>query len=153
MEFRRATVEDIEILVERRMEMRAEREISLCPIDLGDFRASTRDYFLRHIPDESFIAWVALNEGAMVATSGLCVHNIPPTYGNTSGRVAYLVNMYTVPEYRSQGIAAKLLEHLMDEARNLKCGRVTLNTSKTARPLYEKYGFVDVPDEMEYFIE
>ena len=153
MEFRRATMDDVEILVERRMAMRAEREESACPIAIGDFEAITREYFLKHIPDETFIAWLAVEDGEVIATSGMCVYDVPPTYANNPGKVAYLVNMYTVPEYRGQGIASRLLELLMDEARERGCGRVTLNTSKAGRSVYEKYGFIDVPGEMEYFLD
>ena len=153
MEYRRASADDIDELVERRMAMRAEREEAACAMDLEDFEARTRDYFREHIPDESFIAWVAIDIGNIIATSGLCVHHVPPTYGNPSGKVAYLVNMYTVPEYRGRGIAAKLLEYLMEEARQRGCDRAALNTSRAGRRVYEKYGFRDVPDEMEYFLE
>lgn len=151
MEFRRATVGDVDILVERRLAMRAEREEGACPIDPGDFRAITREYFLLHMPGGGFIAWLAIDEGAVIGTGGLCLHHVPPTYGNPSGKVAYLVNMYVVPEYRGQGIAAELLERLMREARVLGCDRVALNTSKAGRPVYEKYGFTEVPNEMEFF--
>lgn len=67
IESRRATVEDIDELVEMRMAMRAEREESACKLDIEDFRARTRDYFLNHIPDESFIAWVAIDIGNIIA--------------------------------------------------------------------------------------
>jgi len=153
MEFRRATMDDIEVLVDRRMDMRAEREEAACHIAIGDFEESTRDYFLTHIPDARFIAWLAIEDNAVIATSGMCIYDVPPTYGNPSGKVAYLVNMYTVPEYRGQGIATKLLEHLITEARERGCGRVTLNTSKSGRSVYEKYGFVDLPGEMEYILD
>ena len=152
MEYRRATVDDIDELVDMRMAMRAEREEGVCAISLDDFEARTREYFLSHIPDESFIAWVAIDIGNIIATGGLCVHHVPPTYGNPSGKVGYLVNMYTLPKYRGQSIAAKLLEYLMEEARQRGCDRAALNTSKAGRRVYEKYGFRDVPDEMEYFL-
>jgi len=151
MEYRRATAEDVDVLVERRMAMRAEREEAPCPIDPEEFRARTLEYFRSHVPDGRFIAWLAVDAGAVVATSGMCIYDVPPTYGNHSGRVAYLVNMYTLPEYRGRGIAARLLELLVIEAVEKGCGRITLNTSKAGRPVYEKYGFVDVPGEMEFF--
>jgi len=135
------------------MAMRAEREEVGCPIDHEDFRARTQTYFQSHIPDGSFIAFLAIEERAVVGTGGLCLHHVPPTYGNPSGKVAYLVNMYVVPEYRGRGIAAGLLEHLMDEAKSLGCDRVALNTSKAGRPVYEKYGFTDVPGEMEFYLD
>lgn len=152
MEYRRATVEDRDELVELRMTMRAEREEGECPVSLEEFRGGTEKYFREHMSDDDFIVWVAIDIGAIVATSGLCIHHVPPTYGNPSGKVAYLVNMYTVPKHRGKGIASKLLEYLVEEARQNGCGRVTLNTSKAGRGVYEKYGFTNVPGEMEYFL-
>ena len=61
--------------------------------------------------------------------------------------------MYTVPEYRGRGVGAGLLERLIEEARSLGCGRVALNTSKAGRKLYERYGFEDVPNEMDFFLD
>lgn len=153
VEYRRATAEDVAILVERRMAMRTEREEAPCPVDPEEFRARTLEYFRSHVPDGRFIAWLAVEAGTIVATSGMCIYDVPPTYGNCSGKVAYLVNMYTLPEYRGQGIAARLLELLVKEAVEKGCGRIALNTSKAGRPVYERFGFVDVPGEMEYFLD
>ncbi|MBA3046502.1 MAG: GNAT family N-acetyltransferase [Candidatus Thermoplasmatota archaeon] len=153
MEFRRATIDDIGELVEMRMAMRAEREEGTCPLPAEEFRARTREYFLNHIPNESIIVWLAMEEDEVAATSGMCIHHVPPTYGNPSGKVGYLVNMFTLPRYRNRGVAAKLLEHLMEEAKARGCDRVALNTSKAGRRIYEKYGFLEVPNEMEYFLD
>lgn len=153
MEYRRATLNDVDTLVKNRIDMRIEREEKQCPMSLVDFGERTRQYFMRHLPDDSFIAWVAVEEREIIATSGMCIYHVPPTYGNPSGNVAYLVNMYTVPEYRGQGIATKLLEHLIEEARSRGCIRITLNASKDGRPIYEECGFTDVDGDMEYFIE
>ena len=153
MDYRRAAEKDIDALVKNRINMRIEREEKQCPMSLTDFGERSRDYFKQHISNESFIAWVAVDEEEIIATSGMCVYRVPPTYSNPSGKVAYLVNMYTMPEYRNSGIATKLLEHLMDEARKRGCIRITLNASKDGRPIYEEYGFTDVAGDMEYFIE
>lgn len=133
--------------------MRLEREERQCPVSLVEFGELTRKYFIRHMTDDTFIAWVAEDEGRIVGTSGMCVYHVPPTYSNPTGNVAYLVNMYTVPEYRNQGIANGLLERLIDEARERGCTRITLNASKAGQPIYEDYGFTEVLGEMEYFLE
>ena len=153
MEYRRATAEDIDVLVKLRIDMRAEREDKPCPMSLVDFGELTRKYFMRHTPDDSFIAWVAIEDGEIIATSGMCIYHVPPTYGNSSGKVAYLVNLYTKPEYRGQSIGTRLMELLVEDAGKRGCTRITANASKMGRPICEKYGFIDVVGEMEYFIE
>lgn len=153
MEYRRATVDDIEELVDMRMAMRAEREEGTCPLPAEEFRARTREYFLRDVPNGNIIVLLAMEEDEVIATGGMCIHHVPPTYGNPSGKLAYLVNMFTLPRYRNRGIAARLLELLVEEARAGGCDRVALNTSKAGRRVYEKYGFTEVPNEMEYFLD
>lgn len=133
--------------------MRAEREEAPCPLPAEEFRARTRHFFEVRIPAGDFIVFLAFEADAAIAAGGLCLHHVPPTYGNPSGKVAYLVNMYVLPEYRDRGIASKLLDILVEEARRLGCGRVALNTSKAGRPVYERYGFSDVPGEMEFFLD
>lgn len=153
MDYRRATVEDIDVLVSMRMAMRAEREERACPLDIAEFESGTREFFLRSMPGGDFIVWLAVEGDSVAGNAGLCLHRVPPTYGNPSGKIAYLVNMYVVPGYRGLGVATRLLELLVEEAERLGCGRAVLNASKAGRPVYEKFGFTDVPGEMEYFLD
>lgn len=39
-----------------------------------------------------------------------------PTVHNPTGRKAYLMNLYTAPQYRRQGIAARILTRLVEDA-------------------------------------
>ena len=63
--------------------------------------------------------------------------------------VKWCMNMYTAPEYRKQGIAIHTLDLLVKEAREQGVTQITLEATEMGRPLYEKYGFVKMKDEME----
>ena len=65
-----------------------------------------------------------------------------PTFHNPSGNKAYIMNMYTRPEYRRQGIARKLLTILINDAKARGVSFITLEATKMGRPLYENAGFV-----------
>ena len=54
-------------------------------------------YFTAALADGSFVAWLALDDDAIIATSGLSFSLVPPSYGNKSGKIAYIMNMYTCP--------------------------------------------------------
>lgn len=153
MLYRKATLSDIDELVSNRIEMRIEREAKENLADFSDFHRSTYDYFLKRLSDESFIAWIAVDGNRVIATSGLCFYYAPPTYKNRSGITAYIMNMYTKPGYRNQGIASKLLGYLIEEAKSKGCTKVTLNASDMGRRIYEMYGFKDLQNEMVYYIE
>lgn len=60
-----------------------------------------------------------------------------------------IIYMYTAPEYRRQGVAYKTLDFLVKEAKEKGVFQIALEATDMGRPLYEKYGFVPVKDEME----
>ena len=58
------------------------------------------------------------------------------------------MNMYTRPEYRRRGIAYRTLEMLVEDARGRGISDISLEATAMGRPLYEKYGFRPMTDEM-----
>ena len=72
-----------------------------------------------------------------------------PTYHNPSGKKAYIMNMYTRPEYRRKGIAYRMLDLLVEDAKEKGIGFITLEATAAGRPLYERYGFTAMGSEME----
>ncbi len=80
-----------------------------------------------------------------------------PTYHNPNGKKAYIMNMYTKPQYRRKGIAYKTLDKLVKDTKSKGITAISLEATDMGRPLYEKYGFIKMNDEMElpewrYFI-
>ena len=59
------------------------------------------------------------------------------------------MNMYTKPEYRRKGIAYKTLDLLVAESKQRGIDAVSLEATDMGKPLYKKYGFVKMNDEME----
>ena len=59
------------------------------------------------------------------------------------------MNMYTHPDYRRMGIAYKTLDLLISDAKCKGITSISLEATAMGRPLYEKYGFVKMNDEME----
>lgn len=59
------------------------------------------------------------------------------------------MNMYTAPEYRRRGIAFRTLDLLIKDVKELGVIQIALEATDMGRPLYEKYGFVKMEDEME----
>jgi putative acetyltransferase len=52
--------------------------------------------------------------------------------------------MYVHKDYQGQGVASNLLQILQDEAIRLGVKRIWANVSITAKPFFERYGFVTV---------
>ena len=64
-------------------------------------------------------------------------------------RIERLLNMYTHPDYRRNGIAYKTLDMLINDTKCKGVTSISLEATAMGRPLYEKYGFVKMNDEME----
>ena len=77
----------------------------------------------------------------IIGTSGMSFVEKPPYYSNPTGKIGLLSSMYTNPAYRRQGIARKLLDHVVEEARTYGCGAVWITASEMGVLLYTAYGF------------
>jgi GNAT superfamily N-acetyltransferase len=111
-----------------------------------------RQYFSEAIPSNNFIAWLAEYNGKIIGTSGMVVWQMPARYGGLeSGRLGYILNLYTVPEARRKGICTRLLNELIKEAKSLELKYLHLHASEEGRNIYRKAGFVE-PDPIELIL-
>ena len=100
-------------------------------------------FFERYMSDGTLVEWVAEEHGKIIATAALYFQEFPPTFTNPNGIniKGYVTNMYTAPEYRGRGIARKLLDCLVIEAKEHHVLKMWLGASKMGRPVYLDYGF------------
>lgn len=115
-----------------------------------DLAPNLLDYYTRHIPDGSFVSWLAMDGDRIVATSGMSIVEKPPYFGCPSGKIGLLSSMYTVKEYRRQGIARELLSRVVNEARKKGCGTVQITASDMGVKLYTSFGFEKNNNFMQY---
>ena len=146
--YRRACIDDVGALVGGRI--RFVNEFFAHPDDdeTETLREELQAYFSRAIASGEFIAWIAECRGQVVGTGGMVIWQIPPRYGLVSGRLGYILNMYTVPEERKKGICTRLLNELIKEAKALGLTYLHLNASDDGASIYKRAGFVE-PDQIE----
>ena len=114
MEYRKAGSADIEILMELRAEML--RKVNDLPEDYAFSDVlieNSRRYFLGG--DQTTV--IALDNGEAIACASISYIEVMPTYAHPTGKRAHLMNVYTKPSYRRQGIARILVNMLIDEAK------------------------------------
>ena len=149
LKYKRATLEDIDILTETRIEvLRAANKLS-ADTDMSEVERRTYNYYQKALCDGSHIAYLIFDENRFVGAGGVSFFQVMPTYHNPNGNKAYIMNMYTDPEYRRLGIAYKTLDMLIRDTKNKGITAISLEATEMGRPLYEKYGFVKMNDEME----
>jgi len=149
MEKRKATTDDIPVLVELRKKQLIDEGLPLIAnIDMNIDKQLT-DYFISAISDETFISWIMEDNGEIIATSGVCFYTLPPNFSNPTGRTAYITNMYTRDDYRRRGVASDLLTSVIDEAKTRGYTVIRLHTSEYGKTIYQNAGFTYSEGYME----
>ena len=148
-EYKKATIENINELVRTRIiVLRAANKLS-DDVDMSLVEKESYEYYKRALETGEHIAYLVYDNGAFVGAGGVSLYQVMPTYHNPTGKKAYIMNMYTAPEYRRQGIAINTLDLLVKDAKEQGVLQIALEATDMGRPLYERYGFVKMEDEMD----
>ncbi len=147
--YKRASLEDLELLTETRITvLRAANKLD-DTVDMSVVKEQSRDYYRDSLADESHIAYLVYDGETFAGSGGISFFRVMPTFHNPDGRKAYIMNMYTRPEYRRKGIGRQTLGLLVAAAREKGITAISLEATDMGRPLYEKFGFVCMEHEME----
>ena len=148
-EYKKATIADIDELVRTRMiVLRAVNKLS-DDEDMSTVEKESCEYYKRALETGEHIAYLVYDDGTFIGAGGVSFYQVMPTYHNPTGKKAYIMNMYTAPEYRRQGIAYRTLDLLVKDVREQGVSQIALEATEMGQPLYEKYGFVKTEVEME----
>ncbi|MFW9999054.1 MAG: GNAT family N-acetyltransferase [Candidatus Hodarchaeota archaeon] len=150
---RKANLNDIDKLIDFRVEFLKKVQDFPSNNEIEEFRKTLKEYFLEKMKSNEFVAWMAEINNEIIATSGLSFLQKPPHFINMTGKFAYIMNMYTKPEWRRKGIGAALLKKLFEEIRKKGIQSVVLHSTPTGRPLYEKYGFKENDGDKEMILK
>lgn len=147
--YKKATIADIDELVRTRIiVLRAANKLSN-DVDMSLVEKESYEYYKSALETGEHVAYLVYDNETFIGTGGVSFYQVMPTYHNPTGKKAYIMNMYTASEYRRQGIAFHTLDLLVKDVRKQDVSQITLEATEMGRPLYEKYGFVKMEDEME----
>ena len=148
-DYKRARLEDIKELTRTRIiVLRAANKLS-DDVDMSVVEQESYVYYKRALESGEHIAYLVYDNEKFIGAGGVSFYQVMPTYHNPTGRKAYIMNMYTAPEYRRQGIAFHTLDLLVKDAKEQGVSQIALEATDMGRPLYERYGFIKMEDEME----
>lgn len=148
--YKKATIEDIVLLTKTRIEVLRAANNLTSDIDMAEVERESYEYYRQAFHDDSHIAYLVFDDDKFVGAGGVSYYQVMPTYHNPSGKKAYIMNMYTKPLYRRNGIAIRTLALLVEDAKKRGITSISLEATEMGRPLYEKFGFVQMKNEMEY---
>lgn len=141
--YRKAKLDEVFILVEYRVRFLKELQGEQTEMDESDLRKQLANYFSSALADGSFIAFIAEHENKVVGFSGMVIQRIPGNFSLIDGMAGYILNMYTIPDYRKNGICSALLNKLIEEGKTFGLKKFFLHASPDGIELYKRYGFSD----------
>jgi ribosomal protein S18 acetylase RimI-like enzyme len=150
---RKANLNDIEVLIDFRVIFLKEIQGIPSAKEMELFRKSLKEYFLSKMKSYEYIAWLAEADKKVIATSGVSFLKKPPHFINITGRFAYIMNMYTEPEWRRRGVGSMLLEKLFEEIKKRGISSVVLHSTLAGKSLYERYGFKENDGDKEMILK
>ena len=141
--YKKLTEAELDTFIDMRIRQLTEEYVSAgkVPPKNVNLKPALSDYYHRHLADGTFVSWLALDGAAIVGTSGMSFVEKPPYFTCLSGRLGLLSSMFTDPAYRRRGIAGRLLDLVVEEARAYGCGSVQITASDMGVKLYTAYGF------------
>ncbi|HEV8538511.1 MAG TPA: GNAT family N-acetyltransferase [Bacteroidota bacterium] len=141
MNFRRATLADLDVIMHHRRSMFFEMGYS-DEGALAAMKATSEPFFAKGLANGSYVGWLAEHAGKrVIAGGGLIVFEYHSSPADPSPKRPVIVNMYTDPGYRRIGIARELMKIMVGWCRNEGFGSVLLHASEDGRRLYESLGF------------
>jgi GNAT superfamily N-acetyltransferase len=109
---------------------------------LSAMEASFRPWLIDHMRREVYHSWFACNaEGKAVAGADVWLIDWPPGQFDISLYRGYILNVYTHPDYRRQGLAKQLVQTCRDWCYDHDVKIVSLHASDEGRKVYEGLGF------------
>ncbi len=150
MELRRAGAGDVALLVELRKTVLIDANKLPRGADLSGMDEALAAYFSDETKHATFLA---LCGDEVVGVGSADYHTEMPTCANPTGKCAFLMNIYTAPAHRRKGIAARIVQSLIEDAKARGVGSILLEATREGAPLYRKLGFVEAKGYMRLPLE
>lgn len=138
---RRAIPRDCDAILHHRRSMFAEMKEGTSD-ELDRTVQVARPWLMTALSSGSYQGWLAEDgQGKVIAGAGVVILSWPASPKNPENRRALIVNVYTEPEFRGQGLARQLMLTVLDWLKQQGFHMASLHASAAGRHLYETLGF------------
>lgn len=148
MIFEKANADEIPALVDLR--------IAYVEEDCGILTEDTRqkllsvlpEYFEKHLNRDIFV--YTAKDGSIVSCAFLVITERPANPNFITGRTGTVYNVYTLPNYRRNGLAKRVMQELLSDSEKFRLDFVDLKATKDGYHLYDTLGFKEAVSEYTY---
>lgn len=94
------------------------------------------EYFSKAIQDNTCISFIAKCDEDVAGIGSVHLREMPGNFKNPSGKWGYIMNMYTVPEFRRKGICKNILNLLVEEGKKYGYYAFELHATNDGEKVY-----------------
>lgn len=147
--FRTAELVDIQQLAQLRWDFRA-GDGEVPTVSFEAFVDAYGRWFRDGLDAGKRVHWVADDSGVIVATATVVLVEMVPRPCRVHDQFGYLTDTYTVPEYRNQALGTKLIQRVIEWAKERDLELLLVWPSERARSFYARLGFTSAgsPDTL-----
>ena len=145
--YRKLCPNDMELFVKLRLDFITEFHKDVDKTEKEKIEKSLRDYFERHIGINDFIGIICECNGKVVSAAYLIIGEWPANRDFINGKIGTLLNVYTYPEYRKNGIGTNVTRRIIEEAKKQNVSIINLLATEDGKNVYKKTGFMETEDK------
>lgn len=133
-------IDDLQVVAEHRYRMFLDAgrgsEASLAPM-----MQAYLHWLQPRLQDGRYYGWLVESAGEPVAGLGMMTIDWPPHPLHLRPERGYILDVYVHPQHRRCGLAARLTQRALEEARHRGLALMVLHATEQGRPVYEQAGF------------
>lgn len=141
VEIKQIGVNEVELLTKYRMAYLTELQGEQTSEYQTTLRKELNAFFEQALSEQRFFAFMALYKGEVISFGAMVVKKIPGDFNKPFYLEGDILNMYTIPSARRNGVSALILKQLIDEAGKRGISKISLHTTKEGEKLYRSFGF------------
>ncbi len=138
---RKATSDDLEIVLHHRREMFREMGYAANAEAFAQADLLARAFFGKAFAEGNYHGWFCESGATVAAGAGVILIEYHPSPRDPRPRRAWAVNVYTEPAFRRRGLGRRLMNAMIEWCREQGYENLVLHASDEGRPLYESMGF------------
>jgi hypothetical protein len=141
IQFHKAGINDLQLLIDSRIDFLKDYWGDQSKELEDNLREQLKLYFEKVVTAGDYICWYATIKNEFAGVGGIVIMQRPGSFRAPQGISGYIMNMYTVPKFRKQGIAGTILSKLMASGIEEHVQFFELHATKDGEPVYIKAGF------------
>ena len=141
--YKNAELNQLEEIINCRLEFLREDVGPQSPENETIMREQLEAYLKNHLNHDCFV-FTAQEDEKIISIAILLILEKPANPSFLHGRIGNIMNVYTVPQKRRQGIAGNVIKQIIEFGKTQNLDFLELKAAPMGYPLYKKLGFVDV---------